>query len=141
MNDYKSDPDTDYMKVDREVNRFTLPAERGGPVRSGLNSTSRAGVPADHSERSDQSNQANQRHRQEQSRERRPWGPCGACGASGHDAHFCRRRCKFCKQVHDAGRCEFFSSLKMLTKFVKSSNYRTTVPEELQQIYSPGNLN
>ncbi|KAE9220393.1 hypothetical protein PF002_g15905 [Phytophthora fragariae] len=46
--------------------------------------------------------------RHDESGERRRYGPCGACGADGHDAHFCRRRCKFCMQVHDAGSCELF---------------------------------
>ncbi|OWY93437.1 Eukaryotic/viral aspartic protease [Phytophthora megakarya] len=32
---------------------------------------------------------------------RRQYGPCGACGDMSHSTHFCRRRCKFCKQVHE----------------------------------------
>ena len=137
-NDYESDPDTDYMEVGREVNRMTVPTERSKRVRSGLNSMCREGVPADYVARFDQRDQVNQRHRQDHSRERRQWGPCGA---AGYDARFCRRRCNFCKQVHDAGRFELFTELERLTKFVKSSIDRTTVPEEHQHIYSPGNQN
>ena len=61
-NDYESDPDTDYMKVCREVNMVTLSTERGEPLRSGPNNICRAGVPAYHSERTGQRYQVNQRH-------------------------------------------------------------------------------
>ncbi|KAE8908001.1 hypothetical protein PF003_g7958 [Phytophthora fragariae] len=76
--------------------------------------------------------------RRDESGERRRYGPCGACGADGHDAHFCRRRCKFCKQVHDAGICELFQRFEKLTKFVKSSVDKSLVPADLQDLYSPG---
>ncbi|KAE9163952.1 hypothetical protein PF004_g29986 [Phytophthora fragariae] len=79
--------------------------------------------------------------RRDESGERRRYGPCGACGADGHDAHFCRRRCKFCKQVHDAGSCELFQRFEKLTKFVKSSVDKSLVPADLQDLYSPGDLN
>ncbi|KAE9282239.1 hypothetical protein PF008_g27686 [Phytophthora fragariae] len=79
--------------------------------------------------------------RRDESGERRRYGPCGACGADGHDAHFCRRRCKFCKQVHDVGSCELFQRFGKLTKFVKSSVDKSLVPADLQDLYSPGDLN
>ena len=100
----------------------------------------RAGVPAEHEVRLDPRDQANRRHPPDHSRERRTWGPCGAGGAAGNDAHFCRRHCKLDKQVHEFGRCELFTEFERLTKFVKSSIDRTTVPEKLQHIYSPGHL-
>ena len=128
------------MEVGREVNRVTLLTERGEPVRSGPRSMSRAGVPADQSGRKDQRDQVNHRHRQDHTIERRPSCPCGSCGAAVHDAHFCRRRCKFCKQVHDAGRCKLFTEFERLINFFKSSIDRTTVPEELKRPYSPGQL-
>ncbi|KAE8965429.1 hypothetical protein PR002_g28680 [Phytophthora rubi] len=79
--------------------------------------------------------------RRDESGERRRYGPCGACGADGHDAHFCRRRCKFCKQLHDVGSCELFQRFEKLTKFVKSSVDKSLVPVDLQDLYSPGDLN
>ncbi|KAE9338885.1 hypothetical protein PF008_g11834 [Phytophthora fragariae] len=79
--------------------------------------------------------------RRDESGERRRYGPCGACGADGHDAHFCRRRCKFCEQVHDVGSCELFQRFEKLTKFVKSSVDKSLVPADLQDLYSPGDLN
>uniref|UniRef100_H3GYL0 Uncharacterized protein n=1 Tax=Phytophthora ramorum TaxID=164328 RepID=H3GYL0_PHYRM len=35
---------------------------------------------------------------------RRQYGPCAACGGLTHSAHYCFKRCKMCKQVHDAGK-------------------------------------
>ncbi|OWZ18547.1 LOW QUALITY PROTEIN: hypothetical protein PHMEG_0007341 [Phytophthora megakarya] len=34
---------------------------------------------------------------------RKQHGPCEACGDMFHSTHFCRHRCKLCKQVHDSG--------------------------------------
>lgn len=48
-NDYISDPGTDYMDVGREMNRMTLPFERGETARPGPNAMILAGVPADQS--------------------------------------------------------------------------------------------
>ncbi|KAE8969746.1 hypothetical protein PF011_g26683 [Phytophthora fragariae] len=52
-----------------------------------------------------------------------------------------RRRCKFCKQVHDVGNCELFQRFEKLAKFVKSSVDKSLVPADLQDLYSPGDLN
>ncbi|KAE9161710.1 hypothetical protein PF002_g32305 [Phytophthora fragariae] len=51
----------------------------------------------------------------------RQYGPCAACGGLYHSAHYCRKRCKLCKQVHDAGKCEVFQEIANLvrTKVVK----------------------
>ncbi|KAE8889621.1 hypothetical protein PF003_g26235 [Phytophthora fragariae] len=76
--------------------------------------------------------------RHDESGECRRYGLYGACGADGHDAHFCRRRCKFCMQVHDAGSCELFQRFEKLTKFVKSSVDKSL---DLQDLYTPGDLN
>ncbi|OWZ04090.1 LOW QUALITY PROTEIN: hypothetical protein PHMEG_00024069 [Phytophthora megakarya] len=38
----------------------------------------------------------------------RQYGPCGACGDMSHSTHFCRRRCKFCKQIEEPGLCDVF---------------------------------
>ncbi|OWZ16973.1 hypothetical protein PHMEG_0009161 [Phytophthora megakarya] len=45
---------------------------------------------------------------------RKQYGPCGACGDMFHSTHFCRRRCKLCKQVYDSGRCEVFQVIANL---------------------------
>ena len=58
--------------------------------------------------------------RPDSSRECLTYGPRGSCGATGHDAHICRRRCKFCKKVHEVGRCELFARSEKLTKFIKT---------------------
>ena len=118
--DYESDPDTDYMEVGREVNRATLPTERGEPVRSGPNSMSRAEVPADHSGRADKRDQGNQRHRQDHLIKIRPGVPVVRVVQQATTLIFCRRRCKFCKQVHNSGRCELLTEFEILLKFVKS---------------------
>ncbi|OWY94792.1 hypothetical protein PHMEG_00035375, partial [Phytophthora megakarya] len=34
---------------------------------------------------------------------RQQYGPCAACGGLTHSVHYCYKRCKMCKQVHDAG--------------------------------------
>ncbi|RAW19860.1 hypothetical protein PC110_g23698, partial [Phytophthora cactorum] len=44
--------------------------------------------------------------RRERDNRRRSFGPCAACGGRNHSAHYSNRRCKLCKQVHDAGQCE-----------------------------------
>ncbi|KAE9114990.1 hypothetical protein PF007_g10171 [Phytophthora fragariae] len=51
----------------------------------------------------------------------RQYGPCAACGGLYHSTHYCRKRCKLCKQVHDAGKCEVFQEIANLvrTKVVK----------------------
>ncbi|POM81332.1 Hypothetical protein PHPALM_716 [Phytophthora palmivora] len=55
----------------------------------------------------------------------------------GHSAHFCRRRCKFCKQVHEVGQCELFRRYEKLASFVKNNVDKSKVPEELQDLYTP----
>ncbi|EGZ29551.1 hypothetical protein PHYSODRAFT_252699 [Phytophthora sojae] len=62
---------------------------------------------------------------------RRQYGPCAACGSSSHSVHFCYRRCKLCKQVHDAGKCE---ALHELTKLLKSKVDKKDLSPELQSL-------
>ncbi|KAE9059737.1 hypothetical protein PF010_g30503 [Phytophthora fragariae] len=80
--------------------------------------------------------------RRDESSERRRYGPCGACGADGYDAHFCRRRCKFCKQVHDVGSCELFqrfeklscrNTLKISLPYGTSPTNNTRLPERVNE--------
>ncbi|POM61065.1 hypothetical protein PHPALM_29980, partial [Phytophthora palmivora] len=77
------------------------------------------------------------RDRRDTSRERQQYGPCAACGGMGHSAHFCRRRCKFCKQVHEVGQCELFRRYEKLASFVKDNVDKSKVPEEFQDLYTP----
>ncbi|KAE9294539.1 hypothetical protein PR003_g24234 [Phytophthora rubi] len=126
-----SDSGSDYIDagVTAESKR---PSYRGGSSSTRQNSAPRSPGRAD---------SRGYPPRRDESGERRRYGPCGACGADGHDAHFCRRRCKFCKQVHDVGSCELFQRFEKLAKFVKSSVDKSLVPADLQDLYSPGDLN
>ncbi|OWY98701.1 LOW QUALITY PROTEIN: hypothetical protein PHMEG_00030471 [Phytophthora megakarya] len=47
---------------------------------------------------------------------RQQYGPCAACGGLTHSVHYCYKRCKMCKQVHDAGKCEAFNELASLLR-------------------------
>ncbi|GMF62253.1 unnamed protein product [Phytophthora fragariaefolia] len=98
----------------------------------------------DHRDRRDDNRERrpyDRRERRGDSAERPRCGPCAACGSSWHSAHFCNRRCKFCQQVHDAGRCEMFQRLETLTKFVCTSVDKSAVPADLHDIYEPRDLN
>ncbi|GMF57267.1 unnamed protein product [Phytophthora fragariaefolia] len=75
------------------------------------------------------------------SRERPQYGPCVACGGQGHSVHFCRKRCKFCQQVHDVGRCELFQRYERLANFVTENVDKSELPDDLQDLYTPSNLN
>ncbi|EGZ15296.1 hypothetical protein PHYSODRAFT_259958 [Phytophthora sojae] len=69
---------------------------------------------------------------------RRQYGPCAACGSPSHSVHFCYRRCKLCKQVHDAGKCE---ALHELTKLLKSKVDKKDLSPELQSLVYGSHLN
>ncbi|EGZ16631.1 hypothetical protein PHYSODRAFT_247996 [Phytophthora sojae] len=75
------------------------------------------------------------------SRERSSYGPCAACGGANHSVHYCRRRCKFCKQLHDVGQCELFQRYEKLAAIVKSNVDKSKLPEDLQDLYTPSDLN
>ncbi|GMF46149.1 unnamed protein product [Phytophthora fragariaefolia] len=66
----------------------------------------------------------NSRH-QGPDRRSRQYGPCAACGGANHYAHYCFRRCKLCKQVHDAGKCDTFQTM--------STYLRTTLIRKTSQ--------
>ena len=157
--EWNSDSDSDYMEAGSMVNRPQPPHGRTetsrphqvAPHRADLVNRSDSTTRPDSMTRSDstsrshgpidQNGRSERRNRPNDSREKRSYGPCGACGASGHDAHYCRRRCKFCKQVHEVGRCELFAQYEKLAKFVKTSVDKSVVPDELQDIYSSSHLN
>ncbi|OWZ13654.1 hypothetical protein PHMEG_00012981 [Phytophthora megakarya] len=50
------------------------------------------------------------------SNRRQQYGPCAACEGLTHSVHYCYKRCKLCKQVHDAGKCEAFNELASLLR-------------------------
>ncbi|KAG3113982.1 hypothetical protein PI124_g17483 [Phytophthora idaei] len=104
---------------------------RDDSSRDRTNSANRPSRPFD---RRDQSN------RRDGSRDRPPYGPCAACGGAGHSAHYCHRRCKFCKQVHEVGQCELFRRYEKLAALVKNTVDKSNVPDELQDLYTPGDL-
>ncbi|EGZ26803.1 hypothetical protein PHYSODRAFT_255248 [Phytophthora sojae] len=64
-----------------------------------------------------------------------------ACGGANHSVHYCRRRCKFCKQLHDVGQCELFQRYEKLAAIVKSNVDKSKLPEDLQDLYTPSDLN
>ncbi|EGZ20229.1 hypothetical protein PHYSODRAFT_328365 [Phytophthora sojae] len=59
---------------------------------------------------------------------RHQYGPCATCGSPSHSVHFCYRRCKLRKQVHDAGKC---AALHELTKLRKSKVDKKDLSPEL----------
>ncbi|EGZ07043.1 hypothetical protein PHYSODRAFT_251877 [Phytophthora sojae] len=67
---------------------------------------------------------------------RRQFGPCAACGSPSHSVHFCYRRCKLCKQVHDAGKCE---ALHELTKLLMSKVDKKDLSPELHHTTGANN--
>ncbi|GMF38645.1 unnamed protein product [Phytophthora lilii] len=73
-------------------------------------------------------------------REGRPrqYGPCAACGGLSHSAHYYRKRCKLCKQVHDAGRCEVFQEI---ANVVRSKIDKKDLSPELQSLLFTEHLN
>ncbi|GMF18546.1 unnamed protein product [Phytophthora lilii] len=75
----------------------------------------------------------NDRYPTRSDREGRPrqYGPCAAYGGLSHSAHYCRKRCKLCKQVHDAGRCEVFQEI---ANVVRSKIDKKDLSPELQNL-------
>uniref|UniRef100_H3H6M2 Eukaryotic/viral aspartic protease n=2 Tax=Phytophthora ramorum TaxID=164328 RepID=H3H6M2_PHYRM len=69
---------------------------------------------------------------------RRQYGPCAACGGLTHSAHYCFKRCKMCKQVHDAGRCEAFQEL---TNLLRAKVEKKDLSPELQEFVYGSHLN
>ncbi|GMF49711.1 unnamed protein product [Phytophthora fragariaefolia] len=79
----------------------------------------------------------NSRH-QSLDRRRRQYGPCAACGGANHSAHYCSKRCKLCKQVHDAGKCEAFQTM---STYLRTKVDKKDLPVELQILLFSGDLN
>ncbi|OWZ13868.1 hypothetical protein PHMEG_00012741 [Phytophthora megakarya] len=58
---------------------------------------------------------------------RQQYGSCAACGGLTHSVHYCYKRCKMCKQVHDAGKCETFNELASILRWKVDKNDLTPV--------------
>ncbi|KAE8997964.1 hypothetical protein PR003_g27621 [Phytophthora rubi] len=69
---------------------------------------------------------------------RRQYGPCVACNSPYHSVHYCNRRCKLCKQVHNAGKCD---ALRELTSLLRSKVDKKDLTPELQSLVFGGHLN
>ncbi|KAE9276610.1 hypothetical protein PR003_g29015 [Phytophthora rubi] len=69
---------------------------------------------------------------------RRQYGPCAACNSPYHSVHYCNRRCKLCKQVHDAGKCD---ALRELTSPLRTKVDKKDLTPELQSLVFGGHLN
>ncbi|KAI9989037.1 hypothetical protein PInf_022760 [Phytophthora infestans] len=92
---------------------------------------------------SDRGFNQDQRGRRDFNRDnRRPqYGPCAVCGGMSHSAHYCNKRCKFCKQLHDAGQCELFRNFQDLVKFVRTKGTKEELPPELKAVVQERHLN
>ncbi|KAE8973441.1 hypothetical protein PR001_g26307 [Phytophthora rubi] len=62
---------------------------------------------------------------------RRQYGSCAACDSPYHSVHYCNRRCKLCKQVHDAGKCD---ALRELTSLLRTKVDKKDLTPELQSL-------
>ncbi|GMF15067.1 unnamed protein product [Phytophthora fragariaefolia] len=71
-------------------------------------------------------------------RRSRQYGPCAACGGANHSAHYCFKRCKLCKEVHDAGKCEAFQTM---STYLRTKVDKKDLPVELQSLRFSGDLN
>ncbi|GMF23075.1 unnamed protein product [Phytophthora fragariaefolia] len=71
-------------------------------------------------------------------RRSRQYGPCAACGGANHSAHYCFKRCKLCKQVHDAGKCEAFQTM---STYLRTKVDKKDLPVELQSLLFSGDIN
>ncbi|OWY99670.1 LOW QUALITY PROTEIN: hypothetical protein PHMEG_00029294 [Phytophthora megakarya] len=69
---------------------------------------------------------------------RQQYGPCAACGGLTHSVHYCYKRCKMCKQVHDAGKWEAFNELASLLRSKVDKNDLTPM---LQSVVYGNHLN
>ncbi|KAE9011268.1 hypothetical protein PR002_g15133 [Phytophthora rubi] len=70
--------------------------------------------------------------------ERRQYGPCAAYNSPYHSVHYCNRKCKLCKQVHDAGKCD---ALRELTSLLRTNVDKMDLTPELQSLVLGGHLN
>ncbi|KAE8874832.1 hypothetical protein PF005_g19742 [Phytophthora fragariae] len=69
---------------------------------------------------------------------RRQYGPCATCNSPYHLVHYCNRRCKLCKQVHDAGKCD---ALRELTSLLRTKVDKKDLTPELQSLVFWSHLN
>ncbi|OWZ00386.1 hypothetical protein PHMEG_00028434 [Phytophthora megakarya] len=69
---------------------------------------------------------------------RQQYGPCAACGGLTHSVHYCYKRCKMCKQVHDAGKCEAFNELASLLRSKVDKNDLTPMLQSVVESFKLG---
>ncbi|KAG2794998.1 hypothetical protein PC111_g22339 [Phytophthora cactorum] len=79
--------------------------------------------------------------RRERDNRRRSFGRCASDGGRYHSAHYCNRRRKLCKQVHDAGQWELFRHLQGFVKYTRGKEDKSNLPAELRTFIDEGHLN
>ncbi|KAG4040793.1 hypothetical protein PC123_g23672 [Phytophthora cactorum] len=79
--------------------------------------------------------------RRERDNRRRSFGRCASDGGRYHSAHYCNRRRKLCKQVHDAGQWELFRRLQGFVKYTRGKEDKSNLPAELRTFIDEGHLN
>ncbi|EGZ20644.1 hypothetical protein PHYSODRAFT_259384 [Phytophthora sojae] len=134
------DSEDDYIDTGFTSDRDRRSGDRGNSAGT-PRSDHRRGQPSSADRASRGYDRRDQTGRRSDSRERPSYGPCAACGGANHYVHYCRRHCKFCKQLHDAGQCELFQRYEKLAAFVKSNVDKSKLPEDLQDLYTPSDLN
>ncbi|KAG3054384.1 hypothetical protein PI125_g25868 [Phytophthora idaei] len=96
--------------------------------------------------RNDQAGRGDSRERPDTERgerdnRRRSFGPCAACGGRNHSAHYCNRRCKLCKQVHDAGQFKLYRHLQGFVKYARAKEDKSDLLAELRTFIDKSHLN
>ncbi|EGZ29320.1 hypothetical protein PHYSODRAFT_474393 [Phytophthora sojae] len=102
--DSAADSEDDYIDTGFTSDRDCRSGGRGNSAGTPW-SDHRRGQPSSADRASRGYDRRDQTGRRSDSRERPSYGPCAACGGANHSVHYCRRRCKFCKQLHDVGQC------------------------------------
>ncbi|RAW40804.1 hypothetical protein PC110_g2979 [Phytophthora cactorum] len=84
----------------------------------------------DQAGRGDSREQPDAEHRERDNRRR-----------SAASAHYCNRRCKLCKQVHDAGQCELYRHLQGFVKYTRAKEAKSDLPAKLRTFIDEGHVN
>ncbi|KAJ8524104.1 hypothetical protein ON010_g17014 [Phytophthora cinnamomi] len=133
------DSEEDYLDAGNVSDRGRRSSDRNSSAKTPRGDVRR--VPPGATERTGRPAERRDYDGRRDSRGRPPYGLCASCGGANHSVHFCRRRCKFCKQIHDAGQCELFQRYEKLASFVKANVDKSKVPDDLQDLYTPSDLN
>ncbi|KAE8898037.1 hypothetical protein PF005_g23482 [Phytophthora fragariae] len=123
---------------DAESDSSEVSADAHGHVDA-TNDNERRGAAAGTFARPDNRRQSGGSNQFQRDREgRRQYGPCAVCNSPYHSVHYCDRRCKSCKQVHDAGKCD---ALRELTILLRMKVDKIDLTPELQSLVFGGHLN